>query len=249
MPFESTCGACGVAFKKPGLRAHKHCSRACYLSSKRPARMTGKTVACAQCGAGVYIEAGRLKRGSANNFCGVACREAHQAKAKVERACTICGTKFRLSPSTAARTAGRYCSITCRNACGSWKSNAVIAGNLKQLNAKGLNRLELAGRTILQELGIAFEEQVLIDGKFVVDVRLQDRPVVIQWDGDYWHGYRAAGDTRPLDVRQDKRATFDRSQDAYMQSVGLTVLRYWEHQITSARDEVAASILAALAPP
>lgn len=239
------CAYCGAPSQKKITSKKQFCSQRCAALAPKPQTATGSNVPCAGCGASFYLPAYRILR-SKRHFCGPACHNDFQRRSKVRRACQVCNTEFLLSPSNAAMTAGRYCSIECRTSCSTWRENAAIAGNLEQMRKRGPNRLELAGRAILDGLGLAHEEQVLIGGKFTVDVRLVDRPVVIQWDGDYWHGYRAPGDIRPLDARQAKRATFDRTQDAYMRAAGLVVLRFWEHEVMKSPSAVAAAISVAL---
>lgn len=90
---------------------------------------------------------------------------------------------------------------------------------------------------ILDRCGFEFLEQVLIANKFTVDALVAGK-LIVQWDGDYWHGYRAIGDLRPLDTRQARRAMLDKSQDAYMAKAGFTVLRFWEHEVKDAPDAV-----------
>lgn len=240
---EFCCAGCGVFVSKRSYRDLRFCSQSCYAKASKPGRVTRVNVACGSCGNSFKVQ---LHAKKAVNYCSVACHDAYQRRTKVARSCSVCGSAFLLSPSNAKQTAGRYCSIKCRTACTTWKANAAIAGNLKQMTSKGPNRLELAGRAILAGLGLSYAEQVLIGGKFSVDVQLVGCPVVIQWDGDYWHGYRAPGDARPLDARQAKRVAFDRSQDAYMRSIGLVVLRFWEHEVRDDPEKVACVIASAV---
>lgn len=122
----------------------------------------------------------------------------------------------------------------------------MIAGNLKQQNSKQHTRLETAGYAILDEAGISYERQSLIAGKFVVDAVVIGTPIIIQWDGNYWHGYRAANDNTPLDSRQAKRAVLDKSQDAYMAKCGYVVLRFWEHEVFNQPEKVHEAIKIAI---
>jgi very-short-patch-repair endonuclease len=126
--------------------------------------------------------------------------------------------------------------MACRNACPDWKRNAVIAGNLAQQRRQKPTSLEENGSAILRELGLSFSTQVLISDKFVVDAVVDGTSLVIQWDGDYWHGYRNPG------PRQTKRMNLDRSQDAYMRKCGYTVLRFWEHDVSQSKEMVKDSI-------
>lgn len=148
-----------------------------------------------------------------------------------------------VSPSAVGR-GRKYCSIACRDACPDFKRDCWIENNIK-LQQCNPTKLELAGRSILLASGLPFREQVLIAGKFTVDALIEDRSVVVQWDGDYWHGFRPANDNRPLSERQARRVALDRSQDAYMTKAGYTVLRFWEHEVWKNPDDVRSRIQAA----
>lgn len=113
---------------------------------------------------------------------------------------------------------------------------------MKLQTMKGPTSLEKLGYAILDDLAVKYERQVLIAGKFVVDAFLADVNIVVQWDGDYWHGFRAANDNAPLQPRQAKRARLDKSQDAYMEACGYVVLRFWEHEVKKTPDDVKARI-------
>ena len=92
-----------------------------------------------------------------------------------------------------------------------------------------------------------FTEQALVFGKFAVDVVIDRLPVVVQWDGDYWHGFRAANDNRPVEPRVAKRMALDKSQDAYMRRAGVTVVRAWEHEVYRSPELVAERVMRAVA--
>jgi very-short-patch-repair endonuclease len=134
--------------------------------------------------------------------------------------------------------------VKCRTVCPEWKRNAAIAGNIKQCNNKSANRLEVAGSEILRSIGIEFQEQVLIENKFLVDAFIPEYKIVIQWDGDYWHGFKVTNGE--LDHRQTKRMALDKSQDAYMKKCGYTVLRFWEHEVHNDTSKVYANIKRAI---
>ena len=112
-----------------------------------------------------------------------------------------------------------------------------IKANLAQLYKKGLNRLELRGRTILESIGLKkdfdFNEQVLMFDKFLVDVYVPSKKLVIQWDGAYWH-------------TQSHRQNLDVSQDAYMKKAGLRVLRFTDEQIKNNEVDIIANIKEAI---
>ena len=123
--------------------------------------------------------------------------------------------------------------MKCRNSDTEQIRLTAIKANIIQQNKKGLNKLELAGRAILQDMGIEFKEQELMFNKFLIDVVIPKKKLIIQWDGDYWHSI-------------PKRKKLDQSQDAYMTKCGYKVLRIPEHEIKNDRDKVYADITRAI---
>ena len=220
---------CGKTVSGHLRKDQKWCSTQCYRS--RPVT-DKKWNRCKSC-----------KEKCARTFCCIECHDDYQSRHKLHFKCLTCGEDFSRSPSV-IRNHGyvpRYCSIPCRTACPVWRRNAAIQGNLVQQNQKTPNKLEVRGEEILKALGVDYRMQHLVDEKFVVDVLIGDK-LVVQWDGDYWHGYRAPDDYRSLDARQVKRMTFDRSQDAYLRSKGYRVLRFWEHEVWKEEGKVREAI-------
>ncbi len=80
---------------------------------------------------------------------------------------------------------------------------------------------------ILEELGIAFEPQAIIKDKFIVDIRIDS--LIIQADGDYWHGHPRF---EPLTDRQKAQQKRDKAQDKYLTTCGYTVIRIWESNMS-----------------
>lgn len=211
-------------------KGRKYCSEQCKNTSKRPHQKTGEYVQCEQCKMEIYKRKSELKS-SKNHFCSHQCANTYQARNKLEFVCKTCSETFYWSKSRIKDNNPTFCSITCRDKNGDWHKNAVIQGNLVQQNKKGLNKLELLGKTLLEQLGIEFEEQVLIADKFLVDVFIPKYNLIIQWDGDYWHGHSTKLKNGEPDDRQKKRMALDKSQDEYMKKCGFTVLRFWEHEV------------------
>ena len=232
------CVGCGSPKRVRARPGQSYCSLGCYRSGQRPTRKTGQARICPQCSKSTY----KVLSDVTGAFCSVDCHNEFQGRNKTEHECKTCGKSFRWSPSRIKTQTPKYCGIPCRTACPEWKANAVIAGNLKQQKSKQPTRLEVAGYAILDGIGEPYEKQSLVAQKFTVDALLASVGLVVQWDGDYWHGFRREGDMRPLDGRQQRRAGLDRSQDAYMARAGLRVLRFWEHEVMSAPQLVRAAI-------
>ena len=219
-----TCAKCGKVDTKRRPDGQKYCSLECYRTSPRPSREKGQYKPCGTCGKPIWVVPSTEKK---VNYCSIGCYSADNSR-KIEYVCKVCGKFFWWSPSRlkSVKYTPKYCSIKCRNDCPEWKRNASIAANLKQQNSSKPTSLEIAGCALLDLLDIKYETQVLICDKFTVDVYIPSHNLVIQWDGDYWHGFGGAKDDR-----QRKRQQLDKSQDAYMKKAGFKVIRFWEHEV------------------
>ena len=94
---------------------------------------------------------------------------------------------------------------------------------------KSPNKLEIAGYAILDSINIEYKKQFIINDKFTVDAYIPVKKIVLQFDGDYWHGNPEKFTT--LNKHQRKRRTLDIWQDAYMTKCGYRIIRWWEHEI------------------
>lgn len=89
-------------------------------------------------------------------------------------------------------------------------------------------KLELRLYEYLDQLGVDFEPQFLVKPKFIVDALVGDS-IIIQADGDYWHGHPRFGN---LTERQDAQQKRDRAQDKYLKTCGYKVIRIWESDMS-----------------
>lgn len=224
------CKGCKKEYTAKIPKSRKYCSAECKNTSNRPDRKTGKNIKCNQCGIEVYKRKADLEQRK-NYFCSRECANIYQARNKLEFVCKTCDRVFYWSKSRIKEHNPIFCSIECRNNDEEWVRNATTNGNLAQQTKKGPNKLELLGRTLLEQLDIEFEEQALIADKFLVDVLIPKHNLIIQWDGDYWHGHHTKLKNGEPDSRQKKRMMLDKSQDEYMKTCGYTVLRFWEHEV------------------
>lgn len=238
-----TCISCGKTVTRHLRPQTKYCSLECYRSSPRPQRKTGDTFPCAICGESVYVPASRL--GQDRYFCSTDHANEWQGRNKTEHTCKMCGTSFRWSPSRSKANNVTYCSLKCRDADPERRA-MLIAMNAKQQRMKP-NNIERAGYAMLDSLGIDYTPQHVIGGKFCVDAFVPGHRLVIQFDGDYWHG-NPASFPEP-DHRQRKRMTLDRSQDAYMAACGYRVVRFWASEITKHPERVMSQLRQLLAQP
>lgn len=171
----------------------------------------GQYLPCDNCGKERYFKRFEILKYK-NHFCSSVCLREWLKRTKVKKSCIVCGTTFFYPKSQKNRT-------TCSERCKGVRSTQI------QQKRKGLNKLEIAGRDILLELGISFHEQFLIENKFLVDVFVPKSNLVIQWDGRYWHN-------------KPKRKSLDKSQDAYMKKCGYSILRFSDYDVYKKPDYI-----------
>lgn len=87
-------------------------------------------------------------------------------------------------------------------------------------------------RDVLIKLCVPFVPQAPV-GNFVVDFLVPSRQLIIQTDGDYWHGNPAVYTKDFLTPRQRKRRELDRLCDRQAGALGFQILRLWEADIKS----------------
>lgn len=222
------CIGCGkeTEARRPQDKA-KYCSLVCYRESERPKRKTGKFVACKNCGKEAYKKKYQLE--NKNLFCSTECANKYSGRNKLKFTCKICGERFYWSKSRIKDNNPIYCNWNCRVKDKEHIFKNAIKGNVAQQNKKGLNKLELVGQKILKDIDVDFQEQVLMFNKFLVDVLIPSKNIIIQWDGEYWH-------TKP------KRVLLDKSQDAYLKKCGYKVLRITDREIKNNIRQVYANI-------
>ena len=208
---------------------HHYCSREC---SDKAGTVEFE---CDFCGKRVIRKLSQYKTAK-KHFCSISCANKWQGRNKKKYICKTCGKIFYRSPSWNKQKKGRYCSIECRTKDPEWIKNAVIKGNYIQCRKKGLNRLEQKGNIILDKLKLEYETQYLINDKMCVDVYIPKYNLIIQWDGDYWHGKDKP--YNELEERVKKRVDRDRSQDAYLKTCGYNELRFWESEVIKREDVV-----------
>jgi very-short-patch-repair endonuclease len=224
---EFYCAGCGKFVRKSCTKNVKYCSPECYHQHKEPNyKKNGVYLVCVNCGKRFYVPLCRAKKAIT---CCVNCANEYQSRNKVHLVCEVCGKDFVRSPSFDSQ---KYCSIACRNKSDSFKKHLV------QMNARQSknfpNRFEIAAYKLLSDLKIEFIPQYIINEKFTVDAFIPGKNVVVQFDGDYWHGNPSMYPNP--DQRQRKRMGLDISQDAYMKKLGFRVIRIWQSDFTNIKN-------------
>jgi very-short-patch-repair endonuclease len=114
----------------------------------------------------------------------------------------------------------------------------------RQQRSTAPTRPELALYAILNALPVVYERQFTIDRLMTVDACVPSSRLVIQADGDYWHGRRGATERRVAN-----RVRLDRSQDAYLLNHGWSVIRLWGSDLLKRPDECRDTLLRHLRLP
>jgi G:T-mismatch repair DNA endonuclease (very short patch repair protein) len=213
----ATCSRCQGQFE-PRSNFAKWCDACC-------------TYRCCWCGQQFTSRRNRNVR-----FCSLVCTNAWQDTAKEEarqrtlairgrghvQRCVTCGETFYVPGWRLDRGDAKYCSHGCRN----YREDMKGINRVLRFPARnGLNGLESAGKAILYAIGVSHLDQEVIGGKFVVDVLIPDRRIVIQWDGDFWHGNPAVYPAlTPIQATNAKR---DKACNAYLAKCGYQVLIGW----------------------
>ena len=171
---------------------------------------------------------------SGHIFCSKDHSDEWWRRGKVTLNCKICNKPRTEAKSHARRYATSYCSMDCRRLDPAWRKQLHQA-SLKQETVFE-SSVEKMGYTLLDSVGIPYVRQHSINGRFIVDALVVESRVVLEFDGDYWHGnparYRAPG---PRQIRQMSR---DKARDAYLAACGYRVIRFWESDMKHKVDEV-----------
>lgn len=229
------CPNCSKSFFGPTRFCSDEC---CTQAGKSVPKKRGVNKICEICETSFYVPKCRINA----RFCSTACANEEQSKNKIELICKTCNESVFLSASRFVYDNPKYCSIACRD------NDPEVRENLLKLNIKqqkiSPNKLEKAGYSLLDEIGIEYIAQHPIANKFVVDAYIPSVNLIIQFDGDYWHGHPEKFPT--LDKRQKRRVVIDKSQNAYFKKYGYIILRFWETDIYRHREWVCEKIKAVL---
>lgn len=221
-----TCKGCGKSVTKRMPKKIQYCSKKCYDGGERPERRTGKNVPCPVCGVLTYKAKSRCSTGK-NFFCSRQHFLEWWGSGKDVFACKICNKEFKWSPSRKLNNNVTYCSLACRDK-DPERKKMLLEMNSKQQQLK-ITSIEKIGYQILDDLGVDYVRQFVVNDKFCVDAFVPLCHTIIQFDGDYWHANPLK--FKKSDSRQAKRVRLDNSQDRYMNKCGYTVIRIWESTI------------------
>ena len=236
------CEGCGKTVSGHIRKERKFCGIECRgLYGYRPSPKKATTEPCPVCDAPVEVTPHRRSRSKSGLF--FCCHEHFdlwQGRNKLKGKCEVCKKDFVRSPSFIKRGLNKFCSNECR-----YKSrdfSLQVAQMTKRQQEGKTNNLEKLGYKTLSNLGIEFIPQHVIGDKFCVDAFIPVLGIVVQFDGDYWHGNTKRFPV--LSPRQARRVKLDQSQDRYFLACGFSVIRIWESEFKSDIESVKQKISA-----
>ncbi|GHG80498.1 endonuclease domain-containing protein [Streptomyces griseocarneus] len=226
---ERTCQGCGKRFRAVlSVIAQgwgSFCSQPC--TSRRVTR------ACQVCGSEFSVKQSVSDKG-AGLYCSNPCRDQGKLN-QVPKTCPQCGVEFSVPASL--KDSRRACSRSC------WskmmgtdpRRSAILArARHEMLTNRAPTRPERILYGLIDELmaelapDIGWERQLRLLDRWTVDAAIPALHLVLQADGDYWHGLH------PED-RKDPRVlgnmANDGRQDRKLTAAGWTVLRFWERDL------------------
>jgi len=209
-----------------------YCSNAC--------RRSGAEVPCVVCGKLVWrIRAELANR--VNVHCSKECRGITRRN-RATYTCKNCNKVVETSVSVAETRL--YCSRACWVE--AWKDDPLVAERTRSmqrnfLSTRPTTRCEGVLYGLLDEVLTpdSWSSQHLLFNRWTVDAAVPALQIILQADGDYWHGRHRTDQNDPL-VRINRAN--DRAVNAYAAAAGWTMVRFWEgdllHEVDRCRSRL-----------
>ena len=116
----------------------------------------------------------------------------------------------------------------------------TLARNRKEILKGNPSKLEFTFADMLIGLGIDFIHQYEVDG-FDYDFYIPSKNILIEVDGDYWHGNPEK--FTELNSMQRKNRGLDRLKTNHAADRNYQLLRFWEQDITTNRLQVVQTLI------
>ncbi|MGW0692808.1 endonuclease domain-containing protein [Streptomyces sp. NPDC002738] len=226
---QGQCERCGVQFSaRPSEVARgwaRYCSRACVTNQ------VDRT--CAQCAQAFTVKGSVAARDRL--YCSRRCYGLARRRS-VRRECPVCQRPFVLPASAAAQRT--HCSRACHAKAlraDEHAAQVLAAARHRLLTSRAPTRPEralyaLLDRVVPQEAPQHhWRRQHRVLNRWTVDAAIPTLRLVIQADGDYWHGRHAADRLHP---KVAGNLANDARQDAALTAAGWQVLRLWGTDLT-----------------
>lgn len=117
----------------------------------------------------------------------------------------------------------------------------MLEGNAKKLRSK-MTAPEKKVGSLLQEMGMIHDSQKVLGG-FIYDFCIPEHKILIEVDGDYYHGNPDKYDKEDLNHLQKKIKRNDIEKNIMASGHNYKLLRFWECDINEDIDKVKAIIM------
>ena len=234
------CETCGKEIAVTESKLARGWGRFCSIECRDIERWGGDrkiTFACAECGAPRTVTR-TLAVDGGGTYCSTECMYRGRRN-QLEHTCRICGMTFERAVSVGP---AKFCSRACLT---KWRKTdpSERARVQKMRQAMLAQRVPTRCESALYELmgdifGSEWQPQFQL-GYWTVDAAVPALQLVVQADGDYWHG-RLEQHRTHLSVKRNRAN--DRRCDTYCAKNGWTVLRLWETDLLNDRDYCAVAI-------
>lgn len=144
------------------------------------------------------------------------CRNKHKRVKTIIRKCLNCGKEIIIYPYHIKNGKGKYCSPKCQ-----FK------------HCQSGTDIELIVKHYLDEHKIKYIFQYDLDGLFYPDFYLPNLNVILEVQGDYWHGNPKIYPPEKLDKRQKKHILRDKRKFGYYKHKKIKFYELWGCDIKS----------------
>lgn len=198
--YECTCIICDTKFAGK-QSSTKYCSANCRHKDVDDVRI------CKHCSKEFYgNRATRLN----SEYCSLQCRNEHP-KAETEiKPCSHCGKDMIIYPHHITNGRGKFCSVECQ-----------------MLGGREGTDIEIIVKQWLDSHNINYEYQHHLDDKYFPDFYFPDFKMVIEVQGDYWHGNPKVYKPEDLNDCQVDHIKRDRRKMGYYKSRGIKCYELW----------------------
>ncbi|MFF3790840.1 endonuclease domain-containing protein [Streptomyces sp. NPDC001981] len=243
-----TCQGCGNEFRATRSVIEQgwgtFCSQAC--TARRVTRD------CRVCGAEFTVKQSVADEGR-GAYCSNSCRHLGKQN-RVRKTCPHCSVQYTVPASLKDKR--RTCSRACwAKIMGADPGRAAILARARhdQLSTRTPTRPERILYALIDEVAaqlapdLSWERQHRLLDRWTVDAAVPSLHLVLQADGDYWHGLLPKYHQDPRVLRNMAN---DKYQDRKLAEAGWYVLRFWEsdliHNLPACADRLRAGIAALL---
>lgn len=227
-PLHRTCEKCGKDFDAAPNEVAKGWGRFCSNECRR----TRVERTCVTCGTGFEVEQAKFAKGL-GKYCSGECRGLARRNRKRQE-CPICLRTFETPVSQEWTCCSRECATEARRQ-NPQQVERVRRMQHDQIVSRRATRCELALYRYMDDVFGPehwFREAYVLD-KWTVDAFVPRFNLVVQADGDWWHGFFPTARKNSMVKGNMGR---DQGQNNYLAEVGWPIIRLWEHELLEDQD-------------